>query len=701
MKYINYLVLLFLLLSAFFLKDSIHISTNLLSLFASKENLVKLDIADKLGYSKEMLIAVKGLNSQSKEEVKELVHQLKKLPEVTMVQSSIIPTKEIQEYYKNNYYLLADFNTSSYNQELIHKKLQGLYEKQLHSFFYTSVSKNDPLEIFSLKQVTNTSSSTHKGTLLTLGEYGYLIRVRTNVSASDMNQAKLLYDKLANLFHHYSNITAFAPFFYTVENSAAIKADVSNIVLISTFLLFFVYYILIRNIKLLFHTVLALASSMLFATLLTTTLFENFHILSLAFGISLSAVSIDYLLHYYFHDFYTGKSKFDKDVFYGFLTTVIAFGILSFIPIRLISQISIFSVFSLSFAYVIFTFVFPYLKIQKYEETTHQIKSSFTIKNYWVFVISLLLYIYTFSQFHLDTNLRNLDYQNTKLQVAEKLFKTANENKLFPVIVEAKNKEELLERLELVKKNVHQSISFSSFVLSEKKCQEKLETLKKYDFNYLNKLLNEEANDIGFKKDYFKESYKNINVLTCELPPLDMFKIFSLSFYSTGKKIYTIALVDDKSKIQKFAFVSDLDVKKMFQKATDAMYKYLTIFGGIVLVVILLLLYFTVQKRFLYALNYILFPSALSMAVVTTFYNVNIMHLFALIILVAIGIDYGIYMSNSHQKSNTMKAIYYSLLSTFSAFGVLVFSQIIALNSIGFVISIGCIAVFFLIKVMK
>jgi predicted exporter len=77
------------------------------------------------------------------------------------------------------------------------------------------------------------------------------------------------------------------------------------------------------------------------------------------------------------------------------------------------------------------------------------------------------------------------------------------------------------------------------------------------------------------------------------------------------------------------------------------------------------------------------------------------MHFFALIILIAIGIDYGIYMSNTQNKFNTILAIRYSLLSTFAGFGVLIFSSIVALNSIGLVISLGIISIFILIKVMK
>jgi len=113
------------------------------------------------------------------------------------------------------------------------------------------------------------------------------------------------------------------------------------------------------------------------------------------------------------------------------------------------------------------------------------------------------------------------------------------------------------------------------------------------------------------------------------------------------------------------------------------------------------MLFLSVKKRFLYALNYIIFPLSFTLAILVSLDSINIMHLFSLIILIAIGIDYGIYMSNSDKPSNTMLAIKYSLLSTFAAFGVLIFSTIVALNSIGMVITLGCGAIFILIKVMK
>ena len=705
MKQSNIVIFLLLVLGAFFLRDSIHISTNLLSLFASKQSVEKLKIANNLGYSKEMLVAIKGFDKAAKKELKEVVKALRKLPEVESLHYSLTPTQQLQEYYKEYYPLLADFNATQLSKEQIKQRVQKLYDTQLDSFFYTAINRDDPLDLFHL--TLTTPQTAHRGSLMSLGEYGYLIRVRTKVTASDMNKAKQFYDKLQKIFAPYPNLVAFAPFFYTVENSAAFQADVEKIVILSTILLLFIYAWLLKNIKLLFQTLIALGSSMLFATLVTTTTIENFNILSLAFGMSLSAVSIDYLLHYHFHNFYASAKRIDKNVLYGFLTTVTAFGILAFIPIALIAQISIFSLLSLSFAYMLFTTVFPHIGLEPYlpkEQTTLKQKEGWSVSSRIVLGVSLLLILYSASRFQLNTNLRDLDYQNTKLRASEALFGDAMKSKLSPVIVQAKDENQLIERLSLLKQRAPSTLSLASFVLTKEQCEAKKAQLQNYDFSALQKSVVQEAQSVGFKKGYFHDAYSFAQRdLNCTLPPLQIFESLSLSTYKTKDLVYSVALIAKREKgvVENLSFVEDLNVKKIFQRSSEAMYDALVVYGGVVLGVVFILLLVSVKEHFVFALNYILFPSALSIAVITTLGSVNIMHLFSLIILVAIGIDYGIYMSNSTQQESTMLAIKYSLLSTFGAFGVLVFSSIVALNSIGLVITLGCGAIYILIKVMR
>lgn len=699
MKYANYLILVILLAVGFLLKDSIHISTNLLSLFASKESVNKLHIANELGYSKEMFVAVKGFDKNDKKSLKSLAKELKALDEIAQVTYTLKPAKEIQKYYGDYHALLANFDVKIVSEEEIKKKLQTLYDKQLNSFIYTPIDKNDPLELFSMEKK---KSLAHKGKYLTLGDYGYLLKITSKIDPSQMDKARELYAKLEPILKKYPQAVAFAPFFYSVENSAKIKGDVKLIVALSTLILLLIYLVMLRDIKLLSHTFVALGSSMLFATLVCTTTIENFGVLSLAFGTSLTAVSIDYFFHYYFHSFYTQKRGFDKSVFYGFMTTIVAFGIFSFIPVPMISQISTFALFSLSFAYMLFTFVFPYLDIKEQTKEIKEIKPIFKIPSLVVSVVAVGLLVFSVSNVAFDKNIRNLDYQNVKLQKAQKLFEVGSSIKLYPVIVQAKTQDELLSRLHKLKSDQKSSLSFANFVLDKEQCLTKSKQLNAYDFNSLNATLNKQATEIGFRDGYFIDAYSFVDKTpSCEVVDLEIFKSFNLSTYEENNTLYTIAMVSGQKEAEQNEWVSSIDVRAMFAKVAEAMFSDILKYSSIVLVVIFALLLFSVRARFFYALNYILFPLGLTLAVVTSFYELNIMHLFSFIILIAIGIDYGIYMSNTNKPTNTMLAIKYSLLSTFAAFGVLLFSSITALYSIGIVISLGVSSIYILTRVMR
>ena len=701
MKYANYIILVLLLGVGVLFKDYIHVSTNLLSLFASKDAIEKLAIADELGYSKEMLIIVKGLDKSSKSKVRKISKELVGLDNILLVQSTLRVSPEVQQYYKEYYPLLANFNDSKQSLENIRAIVQELYDGQSKNIFYSAIDRNDPLKLFNLDNL-NSASVSHKGEFITLGDYGYLIRVTTDVSASQMNKAKELYQSVNFILSSYTDVISFAPFYYTVENSTKIQKDVQWILVLSTIILLIIYYLLLKNIRLLSHTLIALFSSMVFAALTSTLVFSNFNVLSLAFGMSITAVSIDYLLHYYFHNFYKTKRIIDKNVLYGYLTTTVAFGIFTLIPIPIISQISFFAVMSLLFAYFLFTFVFPYLELKEYEDKAQTKVSKVIIPAYIFFILSLIFFVYSGLNIKLDNNIRNLDYQNIKLREIESLVKKHNTSKLKPIIVQANSKYELIDNLHLIHKKLPGSFSLASFVENESECQKKQNILKHYDFGRLNKVVNKEASLIGFRDNYFRDAYSFTQTIpTCQVENFDIFKSYNLSVYQKQESYYTIALVSDVEVIKELEFVTNIDVKEMFSQQSKEIYKDLFLYSMLVVLVIFVLLLFSVRKRFIYALNYILFPISLTLAILVTFININLMHLFALIILIAIGIDYGIYMSNTKKLSSTMLAIKYSILSTFGAFGVLVFSSISALNSIGIVISIGAVTIFTLIKVMK
>ena len=700
MKYANYFILFLLLSTAFLFKNSFSLSTNLLSLFAPKEAVEKLDIATKLGYTRELLIAVKGFNTSSQEKVESIVSKLQTINSIEQIQYKASPSSELQKYYKDNFLLLSEFDSSIQYELSVHQKLQELKDNQMGALFYTPIDKNDPLQLFRLKEINKNLSA--RGEYIALGNYGYLINVKTEVSPSRMNEAKILYKEIKKITANYEEVIAFSGFFYTVENSTKIKEDVAFIAVLSVLILLFIYIVFLKSVKLLFHTLIALFSSTIFATLLASLRFDNFHIISLAFGMSITAVSIDYLFHYYFHNFYSSKKKIEKNVLYGFLTTLSAFTIFSFIPVTLIAQISFFTLCSLSFSYLLFTFVFKNLKLKNYEEDTYTYQAKKGVEPFIILSLSILLLSYSFFNIKLDNNIRNLDYDNKELLQVEKTFKESMKSDLSPVIVRASTNEELISRLHILHSNQKEAFSLASFVMSEDGCKEKKNRLNSYNFNELNILLNAQAKKLGYKDKYFEDAYKiTTESLSCSIHSLEMFEAYNLSVLQNDAKVYTIAFVENSNDALEHDFVDSLNVKDMFSKVSEKMYEDIARYSLFVVGVILFLLFLSTREKFFYGLNYILFPLSVTLAFLVTLYEINIMHIFAFIILIAIGIDYGIYMSNTRKLHRTIMAIKYSLLSTFGAFGVLILSSISALHSIGLVISLGVASIYFLMKVMK
>ncbi len=153
------------------------------------------------------------------------------------------------------------------------------------------------------------------------------------------------------------------------------------------------------------------------------------------------------------------------------------------------------------------------------------------------------------------------------------------------------------------------------------------------------------------------------------------------------------------SKLKQYPDVVLLEASILLKKGVEEVLDQLLLIAFITFVFISILLIALLKKRALVAMNYVLFPLgviATTLALLGTF---SVMHLFALIIVMVAAIDYGIYMSDV--QAETDEAIYYAMLTTFSGFGIFVFSHIGALHHIGLVIALGIASTFILQTIQK
>ncbi len=686
MKYIN--IAIFAVLTFLYLCFSSHInfSTNFIEIFFSQKSLKLFDIAKKFGISNEILISKKGFDKKSFDDLKNLAVKIGKIPEISKVEITFGVSNEMKEYLGRNFYLLADFNNTKITDSGIEKKLRKIKENIYNSFIYKPVNSYDPLGLFKVDFKGD-------GKFLKLKNYGYIIKAITTVDTSDAAKARVVYDKIKKILKKYPETIAYAPFFFLVENSAHIRGDAQIIMMISTLLLLMLYFIILKNHKLFLNAIIAIFSSILSAILLTSLVFKSISILALVFGISITTISIDYMFHYYFHgDFNRKKFILQKRVFFGFLTTVGVFIIFSFINIKLFAQLAIFSVISLSVAYALFTWVFTYLEISPPIIKKNKRK----LKNFnplHVVIISLLLLGFSYRNLHFDNNLKNLDYQNEKLlNISKKFNSNSKRDKYKSIIIKAKTKELLLEKYEKILHLYPSMLGIGKFVFSDKRCQQKLAKLKRYNFERVKKKIDIYSKKLGFN-DTFANSYAGIDKLKCNMKVLDgmHFKIIKDS-----GNYYTLALVD-KNLIKPNKLFEIVDLAKALSSDTKEMKDTLEKYMLISIAFIFAVVFFTYKKEMFYPAIYLLFPVSVVLFSISLLGKINIMHIFALVILIAISIDYGIYMYKTPTIDETKMAIKYALLSTFFGFGILIFSSTVALHSIGLVITLGVASIFLLL----
>jgi predicted exporter len=644
-----------------------------------------------MGNSEEILIAKKGFTKEDENELRKIALELKNIPEIQEVYFKNTLASNTKKHIKNYYYLLANFKNEQISPEQIKEKIQNIYLQFYDSPLYEPINLYDPLELF-VFDAREKQDNVYK-----LDNFGYVLKATTNIDTSSAELSKQLYDKLNVILAKHTDTLIIAPFFYLVENSTYIKNDAQKIMSLATLLLLVLYFFILKNTKLFFNSILAIASSILGAIMISSFFYESINVLSLAFGVSITTISIDYMFHYYFHNnFSPAKSRFQKNVFFGFVTTVGVFIIFSFIDIKFFAQLALFGTISISIAYLIFSFAFVYLDIQEPPYIPRKKRAKRGIHPLYIIVISIILFIVSFLNLEFDYELKNLDYQNQKLiATSTKFNQDLHQKRYQKILISGETKEKVLENYEELLSEHPNMIGIGSFLLSQKKCMQKLVTLQQYNFEILKNDIEKASKAIGFEKG-FEKAYTGIEKLNCNMPMLDDFKF---KIIEEDGLYYTLALIDQADNIQEKSYAYSIDIGKILKQDMNKIKEKLIIFVYISVAFIFIILLFITRGNFYYPLMYILFPVSIVLFIISLFYKINIMHIFALVILLAISIDYGFYLYEMQHTSKTKIAIKYALLSTFCGFGSLILSGTVALFSIGLVITIGISAIFLLLYV--
>lgn len=689
-KYLN--IAIFLILAGMFLLLSPHqkLSTNLLSLLPQNEETKLLKIYENFKSSHEVIVLIKGSDAKAYKNIKELETRILSNDSIALKQN-FFTNEHLKSYIQKYQFYLQDFNEAKLEKTQILSTLQQSYENLITNPLYSSVDKIDPLDLFTREDM-NLSVNLKNGHLF-LDDYGYMsvFTVRTGA-----NQKKV-YDVFAQEMS--DEVKSFGPLFYFVENAAKIKSEVNLLAMGGVGILILLYLVILKNSRLLVNTILTLLSSSILALLVVTLLWDEVSIFVLVFGMAISTVSIDYMFHHYFCGFYEKKLGFNRSVFYGYLSTFLAFFIVSFVNFPFITQVSTYALISLSSSYLIFAFIYPKMSFRK-QKINIVLPSLKLLKaqHYKVLVFSLLG-ILTLVSFTLtmDFDIKNLDYKNKKLKNSEAFFaEKLGSNEKNPFIIKAKSIDALIEKSREIKALHTEAIVPLSHLLSTKEFEHKKDIFSKIDFLHVRDEVTQKANAVGFRQDFFSSAYSK-DLLHVSRPDYDlkMMEQFGFDVVFDGHDYFTYGLISRGITLEGITLI---DSAKLFKKSLETINYELLLSGILILFSTVLILLKSSKNSFYKSLSFVLFPLATTVCFLS-FHPLNVLQIFMLFVIVSLSIDYGIYVSEQTLSKQSKHAILFSLMSTFAGFGVLVFSSIGALFYIGEVATIGLVSVCILLVI--
>lgn len=800
--FINVIVLVFVtfLFLLFFYNDRIKITQEVLDLFPQTEDKKIIDIYQKFANSNHIFVAIKGFSKESKDTLEEFLSKIKNLSNIDCVMTSTSPSESLEDFLTQNYLYSSTpepLDKVLTREQIESRVINGLKALQTQIFEEGTLDsglieyKNNPeqtdnnintkdhkerLDSNKIKNDNDTESISHKTTnnntryynrvfhpsdplqllmlqtpkpyIFVAKNYGYMAII--TMKDADSQKVKQTFKDFVNIVKEYPNIRYFSQNFMNIENLGLILNEVNFLLSFATIAFIMLYFVIIRIPLLTFNTICTLIIANILAILVVSSIYPKVTIMALSFGMGISNIAIDYMMHHNFFNLYAkGKAVFNRPVFYGYITTIIGFSACLFIPFPLLVQLSLYAIISLTFCYISFAFLYPKIRFSKPRLFPKLAYIRFQkISSYSFLGISLCGFVFAFMFLRLDFDLSKLDYQNKRM-LKDRTFFTNAQGNTTQLLLSSDSVDGLIELARNLQSFLHANNAKTFIPISLMPTYNQMETNKKFIESNIVKqnkrallqslpnlktkilqiLKNEDfINDedmsledkITFIDDLFS-MFKN-SYTVGDKPVLNLKKLSQMGFNIVTEDIDSIT----KSSTKRFYYLaiannSDLGYIKTFSKQlknsessiemrglqyimdnlTNTVYKPMLMVLVVALCLMICMLFITAREAFLDSIVFVLFPLACTLCVIALHSTLNIMHLFALLILVVVSVDYGIYSVKEGKSLSTTHAIFFSVLTTGLSFGILIISKTKALNSFGEVIFVGMICILALLILQR
>ena len=528
------------------------------------------------------------------------------------------------------------------------------------------------------------------------------------------------------------------PAAFAVESGEDIKMDVRILTYMAVAFVVLFLWLAFRSFRAVFLTVTPLLVGVLIATAATVLIHGQIHGITLAFGVTLAGVAVDYPIH-----LLTGlgpdrreNERHVKKIWptlrLGVLSTVIAYGAFLISGFSGLVQLGFFTIVGLCGAAAFARYVLPYVSVNQVSALKglsglHLFLKTCAGKSarfrWFIPVIGILslasLVITSSPVLHLNVDslspIKDSRRAEGKLLRADLGFWAGGKM----LVVTGTSMEDVLQRTETLDSYLEQKVEqgvisgfdmASHFLPSQQKQKSNLAALQDVEAIKLN--LNNALQDLTFKPKIFdpfivdvvESADKNpITPTTLSQTTLgDRLKPLLFEFEEGAAGVILLHDVLDGKLMKEFALdheeVEYLDLK---QEATNLVARNVK-WVSLVMIACVILIYIVLSKSFGSVVRpFRIMVPTFSAAVVAAAilvnigYPLSIFHLISLLLVVGLGLDYALFFNrlpdNHDEWNTTFKSLWVCGITTVLVFGILTFSQTPPLRAIGVTVGIGAL----------
>lgn len=564
----------------------------------------------------------------------------------------------------------------------------------------------------------------------------YIMPIKVDVDGFSVKQTQAFSTQLQAEFQQLEtkfdvDVLYSGVLFHTAESSQQAEFEMSTFGVISLLAVLLMILLVFRSAKPVNLAVMILTISVVYGLTAVVTLFNQLHLLTLVFAVTLIGIVIDYCFHAFVSlgDSANSSSKggiksIRTALCLGFVTTAFGYAALIMSPLSLLSQVAVFMIFGLFGALLTVLLLLPYLNLSGKITVTPSV---------WVLTDKLnvcltrlhqrrriifallglgLVTVAVVDDVNFNDDIRLLNSSPAFLIDNEiKMAKLMGYQHSQRIVITADNSETLLQRQEVLLEQLQQQPdltvkSIASLLPSVAKQQANHSVLKQAE-----------------TQQYFTLGLANLGLIDS----VDKFTPLTLNVFNAGPLqalssvyIYQYHMNELESDSSKYALwvetsgtalnselqqwikaQADMSIDNKPAEVSAALNHYrqalLLLFAGAVLVVtIVLCLRFGLGQGLLGLVSIIVSAGGALLFTQLILGHLNIFNLLAVLLILALAIDYVIFYQEHGLQRNTVLAITLSAISSALVFGVLALSVTPAVESFGLTVMFGILLVFLL-----